>query len=167
MPYSYYSKLKASDRAIYRRSDEIETIALSGAKNLRPIVKLLKHSLATENRNAIELNVREFTRRLLNLAGVSPVIIKVLAVRPSNNWGELHGLYEEAEGKRRARITIWMRTAHHKKVIAFRTFLRTLLHEICHHLDYELLHLTDSFHTEGFFKRESSLFHQIVPAKKQ
>ena len=26
-----------------------------------------------------------------------------------------------------------------------------------------LLGLKDSFHTEGFFRRESSLFHQLVP----
>jgi hypothetical protein len=48
--------------------------------------------------------------------------------------------------------------------VAFRTFLRTLLHEIGHHLDYEYLKLADSFHTEGFFRRESSLFTQLVPA---
>jgi hypothetical protein len=40
--------------------------------------------------------------------------------------------------------------------------LRTLLHELNHHLDYEVLKLEDSFHTEGFFKRESSLFKQLV-----
>jgi hypothetical protein len=57
-----------------------------------------------------------------------------------------------------------MRTAAHKRVVAFRTFLRTLLHELCHHLDYDLLALPDSFHTEGFFKRESSLFKQLVAA---
>jgi hypothetical protein len=34
-----------------------------------------------------------------------------------------------------------MRTAAHKRVVAFRTFLRTLLHELCHHLDYEWLGL--------------------------
>ena len=56
-----------------------------------------------------------------------------------------------------------MRTAHHKRIVAFRTFLRTLLHEVGHHLDYELLALPDSFHTEGFFRRESSLFKQLVP----
>ncbi len=49
-------------------------------------------------------------------------------------------------------------------MVAFRTFVRTLLHELCHHLDYELLKLDDSFHTEGFFKRESSLFKQLVSA---
>jgi hypothetical protein len=61
-------------------------------------------------------------------------------------------------------IRIWMRTAQHKRVVAFRTFVRTLVHELCHHLDYELLKLDDSFHTEGFFRRESSLFKQLVPA---
>ena len=41
-------------------------------------------------------------------------------------------------------------------------FLRTFLHELCHHLDYEYLKTEDSFHTEGFYKRESSLFHQLM-----
>ena len=35
--------------------------------------------------------------------------------------------------------------------------VRTLLHEVCHHLDYELYKLEETFHTEGFYKRESSL----------
>lgn len=34
-----------------------------------------------------------------------------------------------------------------------------------HHLDYELLRLADSFHTEGFYKRESSLVYQLVENK--
>jgi len=42
--------------------------------------------------------------------------------------------------------------------------LRTLLHEICHHLDYELYKFPETFHTEGFYNRESSLFHQLVPS---
>jgi hypothetical protein len=88
--------------------------------------------------------------------------IKVLAVRPSASWGELHGLYEPAHGRTSAIITLWMRTAKHRRVVAFKSFLRTLLHELCHHLDYELYKLSDSFHTEGFYKRESSLFHQLV-----
>jgi hypothetical protein len=56
-----------------------------------------------------------------------------------------------------------MRTARHRRVVAFRTFLRTLLHEVGHHVDYERLALADSYHTEGFFRRESSLFRQLVP----
>jgi hypothetical protein len=54
-----------------------------------------------------------------------------------------------------------MLTAKRGQVVAFRTFLRTLLHELCHHLDYTLLHLRDSLHTQGFYQRESSLFHAL------
>jgi hypothetical protein len=56
-----------------------------------------------------------------------------------------------------------MRTARQRRVVAFRTYLRTLLHELGHHLDYRYLKLADSFHTQGFYQRESSLFHQLVP----
>ena len=60
-------------------------------------------------------------------------------------------------------IQLWMRTARQKRVVAFRIYLRTLLHEVGHHLGYTVLRLPDSYHTEGFYKRESSLFHQLVP----
>ena len=162
MPYAYYAKLKAREKAIYRRSDRIEKIALSGAWSLRPLIQQLEAALSVEDRQETERVLRSLTDGILTDLGVPPVRLKLLAARPSDDWGELHGLYEPGEGRRRARITVWMRTAHHKRIIAFRTFLRTALHEICHHLDYELLQLEDSFHTEGFFKRESSLFKQLV-----
>ena len=94
---------------------------------------------------------------------VPPVRVKVLAARPHARWGELHGLYETS-GRRGEPplITLWMRTARQKRVVAFRTFLRTLLHEIGHHVDYTRLRLGDSFHTQGFYQRESHLFHQLV-----
>jgi hypothetical protein len=91
------------------------------------------------------------------------VRVTVLAARPHAKWGELHGLYEST-GKPGTppTITLWMRTARQKRVVAFRTFLRTLLHEMGHHLDYTLLKLGDSLHTQGFYQRESHLFHQLV-----
>jgi hypothetical protein len=58
-----------------------------------------------------------------------------------------------------------MRTAQKGRVVAFRTFLRTLIHELCHHLDYVHIGLGRSFHTEGFFKRESSLLRQLLPRR--
>jgi hypothetical protein len=64
-------------------------------------------------------------------------------------------------------MSLWMRTAKHKRIVAFRSFLRTFLHEFCHHLDYHLYNLPDSYHTEGFYKRESSLFHQLVPSTEE
>ena len=100
---------------------------------------------------------------MLRALRVPPVRVKVLAARPHAKWGELHGLYETAKRPGLPPIiTLWMRTARQKRVVAFRTFLRTLLHEIGHHLDYTLLRLGDSFHTQGFYQRESHLFHQLV-----
>jgi hypothetical protein len=58
-----------------------------------------------------------------------------------------------------------MRTAAHGKIVSFRTFLRTLLHELVHHLDVTVFGLDDSFHTEGFFRRESSLVRQLLPPR--
>ena len=64
-----------------------------------------------------------------------------------------------------ARITVWMRTAARKDVVAFKTFLRTLIHELCHHLDYELYKMPETFHTEGFYKRESTLVNALLRAE--
>ncbi len=55
-----------------------------------------------------------------------------------------------------------MRTAAREDVVSFRTFLRTLVHELGHHLDVVLLELAESFHTHGFFRRESSLVRQLL-----
>jgi hypothetical protein len=160
--YAYYAKLKSKEKAIYRRSDAIEKIGLPAGSPFTPLVRSLENALQSAQRAAIERAAQALSDALLGSLGVPRVRIKVLSQRPSTSTSELHGLYEPAEKRMRAVVTVWMRTAYHKRVVAFRTFFRTLLHELCHHLDYELLKLEDSFHTEGFFKRESSLFKQLV-----
>ncbi len=163
MAFAYYSRLTRSQQRIYRQSDEIGSGLLPHAAALAPLVQQLAEALKHEDRRRIEAVSQDLTSALTARLKVPSVQVEVLAARPSKDWGELHGLYTPAEGRRPARVTVWMRTAHHRRVVAFRTFLRTLLHELCHHLDYELLDLEESFHTEGFYKRESSLFHQLVP----
>ncbi len=161
MVFPYYSKLSRRQQAIYRSSDAIEKIAVIDVAALWPLVTQLQLALTSENRKAIQAIIEQLVAGLNVSLKVPALKVKVLAVRPSRNWGELHGLYEREEGAT-AQISVWMRTAKNKKVVAFKTFLRTVLHELCHHLDYELYKLPDSLHTEGFFKRESSLFHQLV-----
>ena len=162
MPYAYYARLAPRQRAIYRQSNETDAIVLPAAVALRPLVDSLEAALTTADRARVERAAQVLARSLLTSLGVPSVRVRVLSRRPSTSVSELHGLYELAEKRAPAVITVWMRTAAHKRVVAFRTFVRTLLHELCHHLDYELLALPDSFHTEGFFKRESSLFKQLV-----
>jgi hypothetical protein len=162
MPFAFYARLSAKDQAVYRRSDAVTSVNLTGADGLLSAVAGLRQALEQEERARVEGAAAGLAAGILRLLALPPVSVGVLAVRPSSSWGELHGLYTR-EPRRVPRIQLWMRTAHHKRVVAFRTFLRTLLHELGHHLDYELLALPDSFHTEGFFRRESSLFKQLVP----
>jgi hypothetical protein len=162
MPFAYYNRLSARDRAVYERSDAVASVHLPQAEGLRPQVEELRRALARDDRPGVSATAGTLVLGLTKRLAVSPLGVEVLAVRPSAGWGELHGLYTREE-RRPPAIQLWMRTARHRRVVAFRTFLRTLLHEVGHHLDYELLRLPDSFHTEGFFKRESSLFRQLVP----
>jgi hypothetical protein len=161
MVFSYYKRLTASQRRIYDKSDTVTSVKIPYASDLQPLIKAIGDALKREDRTEIEhlsqKLISDITKRLK-----TPLIkVKVLAVRPHNTYGELHGLYNPSTKQRHAMITVWMRTAQQKRVVAFKTFLRTLLHEICHHLDYEYFRFPYSFHTEGFYKRESSLFHQL------
>lgn len=162
MVFSYFTKLTAAQKRIYRKSDEIHAVTLPDSQALHPLIPRLASALKHEDRDLTEEICKELARGLTSRLAVPLLRLKVLAVRPTTGSEELHGLYELAEGRAYAVITLWMRTAKHRRVVAFRSFLRTLLHEMCHHLDYHLYNLPDSFHTEGFYKRESSLFHQLV-----
>jgi hypothetical protein len=160
--YSYYDRLSPRDQAVYRKSDAVTSLALPEATLLLPLVDELRLALERDERRAVAAAAAGLAAGLARQLSVPAVTVEVLAVRPSTGGGELHGLYTRDE-RRPARVQLWMRTARHRRVVAFRTFLRTLLHEVGHHVDYERLRLADSFHTEGFFKRESSLFRQLVP----
>lgn len=162
MPFAYYARLSKSQKAVYDISDRIAQIRLPGADTLRPLAPALAEALAREDRALTQAICQRLLDGLTGALGVGAVRVEVLAARPHARWGELHGLYTEAGARRPPKITLWMRTARQRRVVAFRTFLRTLLHEFCHHLDYRLLRLPHSFHTEGFYKREASLFHQLV-----
>lgn len=162
MIFAYYNKLSKRNQAVYRRSDGLSEVKLGKPGALRPGIPILQKALENEDRAAVELACRGLCAGFCADLQVVPVTVRVLAVRPYNDYAELHGLYEPVDGRKRARISVWMRTARHKRVVAFRTFLRTLLHEYCHHLDYEHFKLAESYHTEGFFKRESSLFKQLM-----
>jgi hypothetical protein len=162
VPFAYYQRLSKGDRQIYDRSDRIVRLDVPRAEGLRPIVGILNEGLARDDRKVVEAACNRLAQGMTAALEIEPVTVSVLAVRPQLRSAELHGLYTR-DGRETARIRVWMRTVAHRRVVAFRTFLRTLLHEMCHHIDYTLLEMSESFHTEGFFKRESSLFYQLVP----
>jgi hypothetical protein len=163
MRFAYYQNLSSRERAIYRRSDDVHAIRLGPAQEpLRTLIPPLREALGADRREEVELAAQRLVDALNQRLHLPPVHVKVLDVRPREAASELHGLYLAPERGQPVAF-VWMRTARHRRVVAFRTFLRTLLHELCHHLDFRLLALPESFHTLGFFQRESSLFHQLIP----
>jgi hypothetical protein len=163
MVFDYYKRLSPSRQSIYRQSDAIKSIRLPDPEPLRPFAAQIAAALAEEQQRVVEALSQHIADGISDQLQAPRLRIQVLAVRPSDDWGELHGLYLPEERGKAARVQLWMRTARHKRVVAYRSFLRTLLHELCHHLDYEHFRLPETFHTEGFYNRESSLFHQLVP----
>lgn len=68
---------------------------------------------------------------------------------------KLYGDYDlEAQ-----RIRVWLRTAIREQVSTPKSFLSTLVHEFCHHLDCVGLGLLETPHTRGFYHRVDQLYH--------
>jgi hypothetical protein len=169
--FSYYERLSAEQKATYRKSDSVSAIPIPDPPALAHLVVDLEVALGSGKRAKVAAATTALSDALLDQLGAPRVKIHVREVRPAIEGGELHGLYTFAADGKAPKLEVWMRTAAQAKTVKFRTFLRTFLHEILHHLDVTLLALDDSFHTEGFFRRESSLVRQLLgtpaPAKKK
>jgi hypothetical protein len=163
MPFAYYDNLSPARQRTYLKSDAITRIAMPDIAPLVPLAKAIDRVLTDAARAAVEKACQALVDAMNAQLATPGVRVRVLERRPSNSGGELQGLYEPDEVTQgAARITVWMRTAQREQVVKFRTFLRTLVHEVCHHLDYELYKLPETFHTEGFYARESALMRELL-----
>lgn len=165
---NWRARLTPFQQRIYDRSAAIHSLPLTPTPQLLKATAALADALAADDHPRVEALSQTIVHHICGRLNVHTVRVHVQGVRPSNRRGELHGLYTQYGGRNDS-IQVWMRTAKRGQTVAFRTFLRTLLHEVCHHLDYCYLHLRESYHTEGFFQRESSLFRVIVqqPAEEE
>ena len=162
MPFPYYARLGRKRQAVYRRSDALRTVSLSSDPAATQALLLeIAAGLTADDRSRVQKGTAALVRVLCDDLSVPRVTMRVLARRPSDATAELHGLHEREEGKRPI-VRVWMRTAAHERPVAFRTFVRIVMHELCHHLDYDKFALGDSMHTHGFFARESSLVRQLL-----
>jgi hypothetical protein len=168
MPFAYYDKLSAASKRTYRESDGIVRIDIPDIASLMPLARAIEPALAGAKRAEVEKACQALVNAINAKLATPRVDVRVLERRPSDSWGELQGLYDpdEVTGGA-ARISVWMRTAQKVQVVKFRTFLRTLLHEVVHHLDYELYKLPETFHTEGFYARESALMRALLGEERQ
>jgi hypothetical protein len=161
---AWYARLPPALKRIATASDRVPTLPLRPGPDLRASVASLAPALATGRSTEVQLIAQRLADGICTALRVPTVRVRVELRRPPLRGGELQGLYAPSNGRGRDVITVWMLTLKRGQVVAFRTFLRTLLHELCHHLDYTLLELRDSLHTQGFYQRESSLFHALEAA---
>lgn len=129
----------------------------------------IERAMRAESRRAVRLACTEFLRQASDFYYVSEPPVRVLAARPlrirEGGWGtELFGDYNPQSKV----IRVWLRTAILQQVMSFGTFLSTLCHEFCHHLDFELFGFHDSWHTRGFYERAAVLYHhaRATPQKR-
>jgi hypothetical protein len=145
--------------AAFKESDRIRTLHLPENGSLVTPAKSLEAAIKAGK----GADVRGFCDEFLNTASefyaVPRCAIRVLAARPLHvreNWtSELFGDYDIEN----MAIRVWMRTAVKKEITSFGTFLSTLCHEFCHHLDLQYFRFPNSWHTRGFFERAGVLYH--------
>jgi hypothetical protein len=157
-------RFSRADERAYLRSNAISAIRVPASAALAARALAIADALATADRRRVQAASQQLLDAFCVLLRIRPLHVEVCGARPRNHYGELHGLYTPASTRQaHDRVQVWMHTARRLQVVAFKTFLRTLLHELCHHLDYEYLKLGRSFHTEGFYRRESSLVYAVLP----
>ncbi|TAM79456.1 MAG: hypothetical protein EPN47_16765 [Acidobacteria bacterium] len=155
--------------ADFIRSDENRILDLPPDDRLKALCVSLEAALKAGAVSPVRLLCENFLTTAADFYKVERTPIRVLAARPvrsrEGGWGyELFGDYHPET----ALIRVWMRTAVLKKVTSYGTFLSTLCHEFCHHLDYKLLGYGDTWHTRGFYERAAALYHHArgTPEKK-
>jgi hypothetical protein len=136
--------------------------------SLPDIIKGLESAMKASAAPDVQKTCAEFLAIASDCYKVPRCGIRVLAARPlrvRESWAtELFGDYHPET----MLIRVWMRTAVRREVTSFGTFLSTLCHEFCHHLDFQLFRFPDSWHTRGFYERAAALYHHArgTPTKK-
>ncbi len=161
MKYTTYEKLTLRQKKIYNASDQIKRVRIGNSDLLKTHVESLETALTSEDKSKVQKAAQKLITSLCKECQATRVKVKVLNKRPFDSWGELHGMYDIARKKREAVISVWMRTAVLNRMISINTFLKIIIHELVHHLDFTHYKFEDSFHTKGFYRRAASILRQL------
>jgi hypothetical protein len=145
------------NRQFFAESDRLNTLRLPQDDTLRRIASAIEATMKTGRTKEVVRASGEFLDSAADFYLVKHRDVRVLAARPlrvrERSTIELFGDYNP----KAILIRVWMKTAMRKKVTSFGTFLSTLCHEFCHHLDFQ--RFPDSWHTRGFYERTATLYH--------
>jgi len=147
-----------TERQEYLRSEAMVTLKLPAPEPLRTFAHQLEEAMGREDRKKIQTLCNSIASEVSDSYGVKAPKVRVLGLRPLEDDGgyvdELFGDYD-FETKL---IRLWMRTAVLGKMTSYGTFLSTLCHELCHHLDVVHFQFANTFHTRGFYERAGLLY---------
>ena len=159
---------RKANRAGFLESDRIRTLDLPGDGRLPSISTSIELAMKSEATEEVRRLCTHFLSAASELYKVPSCTVRVLAARPlrvrERGTFELFGDYHPETSV----IRVWMRTAVRKEITSFGTFVSTLCHEFCHHLDFQKFGFSDSWHTRGFYERAAVLYHHArgTPLKK-
>jgi hypothetical protein len=146
-------------RTGFRESERIRTLELPPSGRLAAIAKCIESAMKAGQTGDVRGSSAAFLAAASEFYKVPQCEIRVLAARPlrvRENWTtELFGDYHPET----MLVRVWMKTAVRKEITSFGTFLSTLCHEFCHHLDLTRFGFVDSWHTRGFYERAAALYH--------
>jgi hypothetical protein len=150
---------RKSDLMSFGDSDRRRTIRLPDDNVLREVARSIETAMSSGATTNVHSACQEFIEITSHFYRVPQCSIRVLSARPlrvRENWAsELFGDYTPDT----MQIRVWTRTAIRKEITSFGSFLSTLCHEFCHHLDFQEFKFTDSWHTRGFYERAAALYH--------
>ena len=150
---------RKANLSAFTESDRFKTLDLPPDRDLLTITKSLEWAMKGGMTSDVGRACADFLRAASKFYEVHECGIRVLAARPlrirEHSATELFGDYNPET----MLIRIWMRTAVRKEITSFGTFLSTLCHEFCHHLDSQKFRFPDSWHTRGFYERAATLYH--------
>jgi hypothetical protein len=150
---------RKAHRAGFLESDRIKTLDVPQDGCMLTIAKSIGLAMRAGKSADVCRACAHFLATSSRFYNVPDCGIRVLAARPlrvREHWtSELFGDYSPET----MLIRVSMRTAVRKEITSFGTFLSTLCHEFCHHLDFQKFGLRDSWHTRGFYERAAALYH--------
>jgi hypothetical protein len=156
------------NRDAFADSDRHNILPVPTDDRLKRSAQLIESAMKKGMTRDLQRASAEFLRVASNFYRVPECRLRVLAVRPrqvrESSISELFGDYHPGT----LVVRVWKRTAVRKELTSFGTFLSTLCHEFCHHLDFHRFRFRNSWHTRGFYERTALLYHHArgTPPKK-
>jgi hypothetical protein len=149
---------RSKNLKLFLASDQLAIIPLPSDDRLSSIAAQIELAMKGGTIKDVARTCEQFLTTASDFYQVRRCPVRVLAARPlrvrEHSTIELFGDYHPHN----MLIRVWMRTAVRKEITSFGTFLSTLCHEFCHHLDFHRFRFGNSWHTRGFYERTGVLY---------